>query len=125
MTIDIPTTEEPVLEEVTFAQVMEDSNQEYEQTEKELKEIKLLIEQSTTEVEKLAQRHAQINNKMRMMESHLDTMPRQDIQEIYKAAQDAQNRLFMMDCQVWFCQKISSSHENKFCLHNEFTVLTN
>ena len=98
MTIDIPADEAP--EELTFAQIMEESNQEYEQTQKELKEIRLLIQQSSSEVEKLAQRNTQITNKVRMVESNLETMPRQDIKEIYKAAQDAQNRLFMMRGQV-------------------------
>lgn len=99
MNIAIP-TEEVESEEPTFAQIMEETGQEYEQTQKELREIELLIQQSTNEVEKLAQRNAQINNKMRSMEANLDTMPRQDIKEIYKAAQDAQNRLFMMRGQV-------------------------
>ena len=100
MTTDLPTTAEEGAEELTFAQLMEETNQEYEQTQKELREMELLIQQSSSEVEKLAQRNAQINNKVRMMEGNLETMPRQDIQEIYKAAQDAQNRLFMMRGQV-------------------------
>jgi two-component system sensor histidine kinase DegS len=79
---------------------MEETWQEYEQIQRELREIELLIQQSTTEVEKLAQRNAQINNKVRSIEANLDTMPRQDIKETYKAAQDTQSRLFMMRGQV-------------------------
>jgi len=84
----------------TLEQIIEDTQAEYEQLQKELKEIDMLVHQSTSEVEKLAQQNAQINNKLRLMENNLDTMPRQDIKEIYKAAQDAQNRLFMMRGQV-------------------------
>ncbi len=95
MSIDT-TTHDAAQGPPTFGQIMEESNREYDQIQKELREITILIQQSTNEVEKLAQRNAQISNKMRMMESNLDTMPRHDIKEIYKAAQDTQNRLFMM-----------------------------
>lgn len=84
----------------TIEQVMADAQVEYEQIQKELKEIDLLIRQSTNEVEKLAQKNAQVSNKLRLMDSNLDTMTRQDIKEIYKLAQDTQNRLFMMRGQV-------------------------
>ncbi|RME41204.1 MAG: sensor histidine kinase, partial [Caldilineae bacterium] len=84
----------------TLEQVMETAEAEYQQTQKELKEIDMLIRQSTNEVEKLAQRNAKISNKIRLMESSLETMPRQDIKEIYKLAQDTQSRLFMMRGQV-------------------------
>jgi len=87
-------------EALTLEQIIADTQTEYEQIQKELKEIDMLLQQSVKEVEKLAQRNAQISNKLRLMESNLDTMSRQDIREIYKAAQDAQNRLFMMRGQV-------------------------
>lgn len=85
---------------LTFTDVLENTRQEYEQLQKELKEIDLLIRQSTAEVEKLAQRNAQIANKLRSMESSLDTIPRQDIKEIYTASNEAQQRLFLMRGQV-------------------------
>ena len=87
-------------EALTFEQVMAQVSEDYEQTQKELKEIEVLIRQSSAEVEKLAQRNAQIANKLRQMEANLDTVPRQDIKEIYTAAQEAQMRLFMMRGQV-------------------------
>ncbi len=87
-------------EALTFEQVMAQVGEDYEQTQKELKEIEVLIRQSSAEVEKLAQRNAQIANKLRQMEANLDTVPRQDIKEIYSAAQEAQMRLFMMRGQV-------------------------
>lgn len=85
---------------LSFAQVMADTETSYQQTQKELQEITLLIQQSADEVEKLAQRNAQINNKLRLMENSIDTMSREDIQDLYKNAQDAQSRLFMMRGQV-------------------------
>lgn len=85
---------------VNPAQVLEETRLEYEQVQKELSEIDILIRQSSTEVEKLAQRNAQLTNKLRTMEANIDTVPRQDIKEIYNAAQEAQMRLFMMRGQV-------------------------
>jgi two-component system sensor histidine kinase DegS len=85
---------------LTFEQVIERTKDDFDQTQKELKEIEVLIRQSSTEVEKLAQRNAQIANKLRQMEANIDSVPRQDIKEIYSAAQEAQMRLFMMRGQV-------------------------
>jgi len=87
-------------EPVTPVQILEQTHQEYERIQKELKEIDVLVKQSTNEVEKLAQRNAQLTNKLRTMEANIDTVPRQDIKEIYTAAQESQMRLFMMRGQV-------------------------
>ena len=98
---------------LTPAQVMEQTGEEYEKIQKELKEVDILIKQSTTEVEKLAQRNAQLTNKLRSMEANIDTVPRQDIKEIYNAAQEAQMRLFMMRGQVEQLQS-RQEHMKKF-----------
>ncbi|MEJ2556857.1 MAG: hypothetical protein P8186_11640 [Anaerolineae bacterium] len=87
-------------EVLTVGQLFGQLGEDYEQTQKELKEIEVLIRQSSAEVEKLAQRNAQLANKLRQMEANLDTTPRQDIKEIYTAAQESQMRLFMMRGQV-------------------------
>ncbi|GAB4526484.1 MAG: sensor histidine kinase [Anaerolineae bacterium] len=84
----------------SFSDLLAQIEQEHEQTQKELKEIEVLIRQSSAEVEKLAQRNAQLATKLRQMEANLDTVPRHDIKEIYTAAQEAQMRLFMMRGQV-------------------------
>jgi len=89
--------------------VLEQTGQEYEQIQKELKEIEILINQSTTEVEKLAQRNAQLTNKLQSIEDNIDTMPRQDIKEGYTAAKEAQMRLFMMRGQV---EQLQTRQEN-------------
>jgi two-component system sensor histidine kinase DegS len=84
----------------SFDKLLEQLGGDYDQTQKELKEIEVLIRQSTAEVEKLAQRNAQLATKLRQMEANLDTVPRHDIREIYTAAQEGQMRLFMMRGQV-------------------------
>jgi two-component system sensor histidine kinase DegS len=83
-----------------LAQFLEETQQEYSEAQKELKEIEVLIQQSSGEVEKLVQRNAQIANKLRQFEANLDTVPRQDLKEAYTAAQESQMRLFMMRSQV-------------------------
>ncbi|MBN1218581.1 MAG: sensor histidine kinase [Anaerolineae bacterium] len=93
----------------TPTEVMEQTGREYETIQKELKEIDILINQSSAEVEKLAQRNAQLTNKVRQMETNIDTIPRQDIKEIYTASQEAQMRLFMMRGQV---EQLQSRQEN-------------
>jgi two-component system sensor histidine kinase DegS len=105
---DKPPAEEPVAAP-TPVQVVEQTGLEYEQIQKELKEIDILVKQSSAEVEKLAQRNAQLTNKVRTMEGNIDTIPRQDIKEIYNAAQEAQMRLFMMRGQV---EQLQSRQEN-------------
>lgn len=100
---DTPPPDEPAPEEagpLSPAQVFEQTHHQHEQLQKELDEINVLIRQSTNEVERLAQRNAQLTNKLRNMEANIDTVPRQDIKEIYTAAQEAQMRLFMMRGQV-------------------------
>jgi two-component system sensor histidine kinase DegS len=87
-------------EEASFRELLVQLGEEQAQTQKELKEIEVLIRQSSSEVEKLAQRNALIATKLRQMEANLDTIPRHDIREIYSAAQEAQMRLFMMRGQV-------------------------
>ena len=94
---------------LTATEVLEQTGEEYERIQKELKEVDILVKQSTTEVEKLAQRNAQLTNKLRGMEANIDTIPRQDIKEIYNAAQEAQMRLFMMRGQV---EQLQSKQES-------------
>ena len=90
-------------------QLVEDSRKEYQQVQLELREIDVLIRQSTGEVDKLAQRNAQITNKVRQIEAIFDTVPREDIQKTYQSFQDAQKRLFMMRGQL---EKLQSDQKN-------------
>jgi len=77
-------------------QFLQECRAEREQTAKELKEIEILAQQSATEVERLARRNAELENRLRQIESNFDTVPRADIQSIYTAVRREQGRLFMM-----------------------------
>jgi two-component system, NarL family, sensor histidine kinase DegS len=93
--------------------LIQDIRQEYDQIQKELKEIDVLIRQSTAEVDKLVQRNTQIANRVRQMETTIDTYARSDIREMYAAAHEAQMRLFMMRGQVEQLQNRQQSLEQQ------------
>jgi two-component system sensor histidine kinase DegS len=93
----------------SFEQFLEECSQEYEQTQRELKEIDLLIQQTTAEVERLAQRNTQVTNRLRQVEAALDTVPREDIQEAYASVMDTQQRLFTMRGQL---EKLQSNQRS-------------
>jgi two-component system sensor histidine kinase DegS len=88
--------------------ILDEIRAEHEQAQRELKEIDLLIQQTSTEVDKLAQRNAQATNKVKQMEINLDTVPRSDLQKAYTETQEAQKRLFMMRGQL---EKLQSDQQ--------------
>jgi len=79
---------------------LEQCTEDYDQMQRELKEIDLLVQQTTGEVERLTQRNTQVTNRLRQIEAALDTVPREDIQETYTAVLDSQQRLFTMQGQL-------------------------
>jgi two-component system sensor histidine kinase DegS len=90
-------------------QQIEENRAEYDQVQRQLKEVDLLIQQTSTEVERLSQRNAQATNRVKQTELHFDTVPRSEIQEGYNALLDAQKRLFMMRGQL---EKLQSDQQN-------------
>ena len=95
-----PAGEQPVLESPTLEDFLKELGEEYEQVQKELKEMGILIQQSSSEIEKLVQRNTQIANRMRQIETNFETFPREDIKNTYTVYHEAQMRLFMMRSQL-------------------------
>jgi two-component system sensor histidine kinase DegS len=93
----------------SFEEFLEECGREYEQAQRELKEVDLLIQQTTSEVERLAQRNTQVSNRMRQIEAALDTVPREDIREMYSTVLDTQQRLFTMRGQL---EKLQSNQRS-------------
>lgn len=85
-------------------QFVEQCRAEREQTAKELREVEILAQQSLTEVERLVSRNAELENRLRQIESNFDTVPRADIQNVYNAMRREQGRLFMMRGQAELLQ---------------------
>src|SRR6266508_2295112 len=77
-----------------------DLQAELEETQKALREVTLMIEQSQGEVLKLSQRNAAITANLQQVQSQFDKIPLQDIRNVYDSALDAQQRLFVMRGQL-------------------------
>lgn len=74
--------------------------QECEQTQRSLKEVTLMLEQSQNELSKLTQRNGAITAHLQQVQANLENTPRQEIRMAYSAALDAQQRLFVMRGQL-------------------------
>ena len=79
---------------------------ELDEAEKSLKEIKLMIEQSQGEVNKLSQRNAAIN--LHLQQGQGASMSASELKMAYDSALDAQQRLFVMRGQL---EKLQSNQE--------------
>ncbi len=86
--------------EATLKDFLTQTAQDFERTSQELKEIDLLVKQSTAEVERLAARNTRVANYVRQLHTNFDTVPREDIKEGYEALVNAQQRLFTMRGQL-------------------------
>lgn len=95
--------------EKPFFTFLEEVEEAYEQTQRDLKEITILINQSAAEVERLAQRNAQSASQVRQLQSNFDTQPRDYIREVYETQNDVQQRLFTMRGQL---EKLQSDQRN-------------
>lgn len=95
----------------SLQELIDQTREEYDRTQREIREIALLVEQSRGEVDKLSQRNATIGNHLRQIQQNFDTMPRTDIRATYDAALDAQQRLFTMRGQLEKLQSDQNSLE--------------
>jgi two-component system sensor histidine kinase DegS len=82
---------------------------ELEQYRREHKEISLMLDQSQLEVTKLTQRNASITAHLQQVQTHFESLPRNDIRSSYDAALDAQQRLFVMRGQL---EKLQSDNNH-------------
>ncbi len=77
-----------------------DIQEELEETERSLKEVTLMIEQSQDEVGKLTQRNAAITAHLQQIQVDIETMPAEEVRMAYDSALDAQQRLLVMRGQL-------------------------
>lgn len=94
---------------IDYQAFIEETQTSYEQTRRDLKEIDILTNQSAAEVERLAQRNAQVTSYVNQLQTNFETLPRQDIREAYEALNDAQQRLYTMRGQL---EKLQSDQRN-------------
>jgi len=77
-----------------------DLQKELEETEKALREVTLMIDQSQGELSKLTQRNTAITTHLQQVQTQLDGMQPQEVRTAYDSALDAQQRLFVMRGQL-------------------------
>lgn len=70
------------------------------ETQRTLREISLMIDQSQNEVSKLAQRNASITAHLQQIQAKIQQTPPEEVRMAYEAALDAQQRLFVMRGQL-------------------------
>jgi two-component system sensor histidine kinase DegS len=74
-----------------------------------LADVIRMMEQSRGEVDRMAQRNAQIMAHLRQMSTNLENLPRAEIKSAYDTAQDSQQRLFTMRGQL---EKLQTEQAN-------------
>src|SRR5574341_2040007 len=73
---------------------------ELEETQRALREIRLMMEQSQGELAKLTQRNAAITAHLQQVQGQLGQLPAEEVRMAYDSALDAQQRLFVMRGQL-------------------------
>lgn len=81
---------------------------EYEQTSRSLQEMKIILEQSQAELNRMAQKNASVTSQLQQLGTAIDAHPRQEIHGIYENALDTQQRLLVMRGQV---EKLQAEQE--------------
>lgn len=90
-----------------------DLERELDETQRSLREITLMIEQSQGELSKLTQRNAAITTHLQQVQNQVDNLPPQEVRAAYDSALDAQQRLFVMRGQLEKLQT-EKSHLERF-----------
>jgi two-component system sensor histidine kinase DegS len=73
---------------------------DFDKSKKQFDEIKLLIDQSRIEVEKLADNNKAATADLQRVLAQFDSLPREEIRRVYDAAMGTQQRLFVMRGQL-------------------------
>lgn len=82
---------------------------EYEASQRSLREVELMLDQSQAELSKLTQRNTNATAHLQQIQSHIDTMPRDDIKLAYNSVLDSQQRMLVMRSQL---EKLQADQTN-------------
>lgn len=83
-----------------WLEFQQEVNNELEQSRRSMAEIRMMLEQSQTELTRLTQRNAAITGKMQQVQSNFETLPREELRVTFNEALDAQQRLLVMRGQM-------------------------
>lgn len=81
-------------------QMASDTEKEANQLDTEMREIDVLVRQTTSEIERLQQKQVESASRLRQVEANLEAYSGTDIRDAYAGSQDSQMRLFMMRGQL-------------------------
>ena len=95
------------------ADVTTNIQSELEETQRALREVTLMIEQSQSEVNKLTQRNAAITGHLQQVQKQVGTIAPEEIRMAYDSALDVQQRLLVMRGQLEKLQN-DKTHLEKF-----------
>ncbi len=85
---------------ISNAPVAMDYQTELDETQRALREVTLMIEQSQAEVNKLTQRNAAITGHLQQVQKQIGALPADEVRMAYDSALDAQQRLLVMRGQL-------------------------
>jgi len=95
--------------DIDWNQFTEYCRKEHGKVQEQLKEVDMLIEQTSSEVDRLVQRNARAVGRQRQIEAQFDTVPRADIRDTYADLVENQQRLFTMRGQL---EKLQSDQKH-------------
>lgn len=75
-------------------------NTEFDQTNRSIREISVLLDQSQAELNRITQKNATITAQLQQAHSSMESLPRQEIRSMYDSALDTQQRLLVMRGQI-------------------------
>ncbi len=92
--------------------------------ERELKEVMMLVQQTSMEIERLMQSNVRAVSRVRQVEAQFDTIPRDDIKSAYNTLLENQMRLFTMRGQLEKLQSDQRHLERLVQLYKTVVSLT-
>jgi two-component system, NarL family, sensor histidine kinase DegS len=106
--------------DMNWEQFSERCRQEASKVQQELKEIDMLIQQTSSEVNRFMQTNSRAVARVRQIESSFDTVPREDIKTAYNRLLENQQRLFTMRGQL---EKLQSDQKNLTRIANLYQII--
>lgn len=101
--------DQQLIDNTNIGSIEQGLKSEIDQFKRELKETSLMVEQSQSELAKLMQRNAVVTGHIQQIQTHVDTIPKEEIKASYSDALDAQQRLLVMKGQL---DKLQSDKNN-------------
>ena len=101
-----------------WLEFQQEVNNELELSRRTMSEIKMMLDQSQTELTRLTQRNAAVTGKMQQVQQNYETLPSEELRQTFNEALDAQQRLLVMRGQMDKLQS-DQTHLQKYVIYLE------